>query len=121
MIGGTSCVYVLQSGVTTATVNEEEAPTRDLLCGGPRMLEREHTHISVIHSTPCHPPTPDLTLGGWGLPRSRPGHWLMSSPTEVEVVPAGAALPLDPGPSDGEDDIGHRREPAGGGPEGWGC
>ena len=30
---------------------------------------------------------------------------------EVEAVPAGAALPLDPGPSDEEDDIGHRREP----------
>ena len=30
---------------------------------------------------------------------------------EVEVVPAGAALPLDPGLSDEEDDIGHRREP----------
>ena len=31
-------------------------------------------------------------------------------PDQAEVVPAGAALPLDPGPSDEEDDIGHRRE-----------
>ena len=32
-------------------------------------------------------------------------------PDQAEVVPAGAALPLDPGPSDEEVDIGHRREP----------
>ena len=32
-------------------------------------------------------------------------------PNQVEVVPAGAALPLDPGPPDEESDIGHRREP----------
>ena len=32
-------------------------------------------------------------------------------PDQAEAVPAGAALPLDPGPSDEEDNIGHRREP----------
>ena len=32
-------------------------------------------------------------------------------PDQAEVVPDGAALPLDPGPSDEEVDIGHRREP----------
>ena len=51
------------------------------------------------------------TQGNRGLPRSRSRRWMMSSPAEVEVVPAGAALPLDPGLSDEEDDIGHRREP----------
>ena len=49
--------------------------------------------------------------GNRGYPRNRSRRWMMSGPTEVEVVPAGAALPLDPGPSDEEDDIGHRREP----------
>ena len=62
----------------------------------------------------------EYAQGSRGLPRSRPRRWMMSRPTEVEVVPAGAALPLDPGPSDGRSDIGHRQEPAGGGPEGWG-
>ena len=51
--------------------------------------------------------------GSRGYPSNRrPNAWVMSGPTEVEVVPAGAALPLDPGPSDEEDDIDHQREPA---------
>ena len=65
-------IHVLQSGVITATVNKEETPTRDLPCGGPPILKKEHTHTlfpPVIHSTPCHRPLHRPGLRGRETPR----------------------------------------------------
>ena len=59
-------IYVLQSGVITATVNQEETPPRDLPCEGPPMRKiRAHTHISHPLSTPLHVTahSTDLALG----------------------------------------------------------
>ena len=100
------------------------------VCGGQMTsYERAHSHRwwnprcrhAVDVGSAFEPPmgtTPQAVAfrqefrGNRGYPRNRgPRPWVMLGPTEVGVVPAGAALPLDPGPSDKEDDIDHQRGP----------
>ena len=59
-------IYVLQSGVITATVNQEETPPRDLPCEGPPIRKIEHTHTFPIRFPfPFHVTvhSSDLALG----------------------------------------------------------
>ena len=64
-------MIIFQSGLITATVNQEETPPRDLPCEGPPMQKSEFTHTLFRPlSTPLHVTahSTDLALGV-GRPR----------------------------------------------------